>query len=404
MPPLQPGDPGDEHGEDHHDEDDVGYVPPLPPEDRLWRHPSEVASGPTAAASSPARSGLDRRTVALMLMSGMAGAALAVGAVGLLGGFDERVVERPVAVRASAVGDSADDVEGIAARTGPSVAALLVQRGDERTHASAVALRSDGYLVTDGPAVEGADEIDVVLHGGRAGVARLVGVDDVTGIAVLQLDADTAGAVIADDAGVLDVGARAIAVGTSPDGGWDLTVSAGVVSALDRRLESFDGGTRHGMILLDGAFGSAMAGAALVDDSGVVVGIVHGSSAATDGTDRGVATPIDMVRRVADQIIEHGRATHVWLGLRGTDLDVDEAMDRGLAAGALVEDVERGGPADRAGIAADDVVVSVDGDPVESMSALIAALRRHLPGDVVELAVHRDGRIRTVRVTLAAKG
>lgn len=402
MPPLLPGDPGDAHGEDRHDEDDVGYVPPLPPEDRLWRHPSEVASGRAAVAPTPARPRLDRRTGTLMVLAGMAGATLAVGAVGVLGGFDERVVEREVAVRTSMVGQSVDDgVEAIAARTGPSVAALLVHRGDEQTRASAVALRSDGYLVTDGPAVAGADEIDVALHGGWAGVARVVGVDEVTGIAVLRVDADVDGALLADDPHGIPIGAHAIAVSASPDGGWDPAVATGFVSAVDRRLDSPDGSARHGMILVDTRFSSAAAGGALVDRAGVVVGILSGMQATNDGAVFGVATPIDLVRHVADQIIEHGRATHVWIGLHGTDLEVDDAMARGLTGGALVEEAE--GPAADAGIVAGDVVLSVDGEPVSTMSALIAALRRHLPGDVVELGVHQDGRTRTVQVRLAPK-
>ena len=404
MPPLQPGDPGDRHGEDHNDEDDVAHVPPLPPEDRLWRHPSEVASGRVASTTVAARQRLDRRTASLLLLSGMVGATIAVGAVGVFGGFDERVVERPIAVRTSIGGDAAHDVEAVATRTGPSVAALLVHRGDERAHASAVALREDGYLVTDAQAVAGADEIDVVLHGGVAGVARTVGMDGPTGIAVLHVDAELPTAVMADDRHEPAVGALTVAVGASPEGGWDLTVSTGVVSAVGRRLESDDGATRHGMILLDGPAPPGATGGALVDRSGTVIGIVSEDSASSDGTRFGVATPIDLARHVAGQIIRHGKASHVWLGLHGTDLDVDEAMARGLVAGALVEEADAGGPAAQAGIAAGDVVVSCAGEPTPTMSALIAALRRHLPGDVVDLRVHRDGRTRTVPVALAPKG
>lgn len=405
MPPLQPGDPGDGHGEDDHDEDDVGYVPPLPPEDRLWRHPSEVASDRVAAGAPREQRRASRRIAALMLLSGMAGATAAVGVVALAGGFDERVVERQVAVRSFAALDpSEDSVEALTARTAPSVAALVVHRGSERSRASAVVLRSDGYLVTDGPMVAGADEIDVVLHDGEAGPARVVGVDDVTGIAVLHLDLELDAAVLADDAEPVAVGARTIAVGASPDGTWDVTVASGIVSAVGRRLESGDGGTRHGMILVDKPFAPATAGGALVDREGVVVGIVTGAPAAADGTSFGVATPMDLVRHVADQLVEHGRARHVWLGLHGKDLAVDQAMEMGLAGGALVEDADEDGPAHRAGIAPGDVVVAVDGEPTPTMSALITALRRHLPGDVVVLVVHRDGETRSVGVTLAAKG
>ncbi|HAS10131.1 MAG TPA: hypothetical protein DCS55_06380 [Acidimicrobiaceae bacterium] len=403
VPPLLPGDPGDGHGEDAHDPDDVGYTPPLPPEDRLWRHPSEVASDRAVPAAAPPRPGIDRRTAGLMLVSGIAGATLVVGAVAALGGFDERVVERQVASQTSVLDGIEDGVADVAHRTAPSVAALLVHRGEEQTPASAVAWRPDGYLVTDGPSVTGADEIDVVLHGGEAAIARLVGIDEVTGIAVLQVDIELDAPELAREADPVAVGSLAVAVGASPDGGWDLTVSSGVVAAVGKRLESGDGATHHGMILVDKAFAPGTAGGALVDQRGGIVGIISGASASSGGARFGVATPIDLAGHVADQLVEHGRAEHVWLGLRGTDLDVDEAMGMGLSGGALVEATDDG-PARRAGIEPGDVVVSIDGDPTPTMSALIAVLRRHMPGDVVVLEVHRDGEPREVQVTLARKG
>lgn len=408
MPPLQPGDPGDGHGSDDHDEDDVGYVPPLPPEDRLWRHPSEVASGrtaavPLAASAPPARRRPDRRTAALMLASGAAGATLAVGAVAALGGLGERVVERQVAVPTSLVDDGGAGTSIVADRTGASVAGVVVHRSEGSSRMSAVVLRSDGYLVTDGPSVAGADAIEVVLPGGRTLPARLVGSDDVTGIAVLHLDADLEGAVLAEDPHSLAVGARAFAVAGWPDADGDPAVSAGHVSAVGRRLQSGEV-TRHGMILVDEPFAPGTAGGALVDRAGAVVGIVGGASAAGDGMRFGVATPIDLARHVADQLVAHGRASHVWVGLHGTDLDPDDALELGLAGGALVEDVDGDGPAARAGVSAGDVIVALDGEPTPTMSALIVALRRHLPGDVVRLRVHRDGELHAVRITLAPKG
>src|SRR5690606_25451409 len=158
-----------------------------------------------------------------------------------------------------------------------------------------------------------------------------------------------------------------------------------------------------GMILVDKAFAPGTAGGALVDRHGAVVGIISGAGASSGGARFGVATPIDLARHVADQLVEHGRAEHVWLGLRGTDLQVDEAMELGLAGGALVEATEDG-PARRAGIEVGDVVVSVDGDPTPTMSSLIALLRRHVPGDVVVLGVHRGGETLELRVMLAGKG
>lgn len=403
VPPLLPGEPGDGHGDDDHDTDDVGYVPPLPPEDRLWRHPSEVASS-RAAGAPVGRGWIDRRTASLMLLSGMVGATLAVGGVALLDD-PERIVERQVAMPTGVVEGDRADAASLAARTRGSVAALRVHRGDDEVLASAVALRSDGYLVTDGPSVDGADGIDVVLHDGRMGAGRLVGVDEATGIAVLHVDAvDLEPAALADGTAGLEVGQRAVAVGATLEGGWAATVSTGVLSGISRRLEGDDGTTRHGMILVDKPFAPSTAGGALVDGAGAVIGLVSGGYAGSGDDAFGVATPIDLARHVADQLIEHGRVQHVWLGLHGTDLDIDRATALGLAGGAVVKGAHHGGPAHRAGIEAGDVITSVDGSPTPTMSALIAALRRRVPGDVVVLGIHRDGEDHSVRVDLAAKG
>ena len=137
------------------------------------------------------------------------------------------------------------------------------------------------------------------------------------------------------------------------------------------------------MILVDTAVASASAGGPLLDIHGAVVGITGGGPATTpetgpdsdDDVPLGIATPIDVAIHVADQIIEHGRARHVWLGVEGADLAPDRASLLGIAGGASVSRVVPASPADHAGLEAGDVVVVVDDRPIESMSDLIAALR-----------------------------
>ena len=408
MPPLHSGDPGDGHGEDDHDEDDVAYVPPLPPEDRLWRHPSEVAMdrapAPAPAAADKVGAGWSlRRAAPLMLLSGMVGATLAVGAVAVLGGVGERVVEREVAVRsATAPDDDPGAVEELAARTAPSVAALRVHRGTEVTSGSAVVLREDGYLLTDASVIADAESVDVMVRGRALGAASVVGVDPATGIAVLHVPVDDLDPAALGDSSALTVGARTVVVGAVADGGWDAAVATGVVSAMGRRLDADGGRDRYGMILLDTHVASGSAGGALVDGTGAVVGIAS-SSPDDEETTFGVAIPIALARHVAEQLMADGQVRHVWLGLHGTDLDAAEAAALELSGGARVADVVEGGPADLAGIQVGDVVVAVDDDPTPSMAALIDRLQLHVPGDVVVLGVQRDGEDRTVSVTLAEK-
>jgi putative serine protease PepD len=405
VPPQHPGEPGSGDGEESLDgdgeHDDLGFRPPLPPEDRLWRHPSEVAGGRAVVPAAAPTTGGARRTAALVLVSGVIGAGVAIASVSALGGFDERVVERQVAVQPATVLDSDDgSVQALVERASPSVAGLAVWRDGIVSSGSAVVLRPDGYLVTDSDAVRDADAIDVVLHDGVVAEGRLVGTDDVTGISVLHIDASRLQPAELGDSRALAAGARTVLVGAVVDGGWHAAVSTGVVAAMARRVEQDGGPARYGMIAVDKAFVPGVAGAALVDTTGTVVGI---AGSRVDGVPHGIATPIELVRHVAEQLIEHGRVHHVWLGLHGSDLDVADAAAMGSHGGALVEDVVADGPAARAGIEPGDVVVSVDGAPTSTMSALISALRLHLPGDVVVLELQRNGVRWTVRVDLAAK-
>ncbi len=412
MPPLHSGDTGDGHGEDDDGLDgldDVGFRPPLPPDDRLWRHPSEVAvQRAPGAGDEPAqrrRPLWASRTAALVVLAGVTGATLAVGAVAALGVFepDERVVEQRVAVApASSAALETDSVAAVAARTAPAVAALSVLGSDGTSAGSAVVFRSDGYLLTNAHLVEGATRIDVMFHDGPAERADVVGDDPLTGIAVLHVDRNDLQSAAFGSADGLVVGARAIAIGAIADNGWDTAVSTGVISATGRRLQAADGTVLHDMILIDAPLAAGGAGGALVDGRGAVVGITSAVAAGSDGR-FGVATPVDVAELVATQIIQSGHATHVWLGIQGSDLGAAGATEHGLAGAAEVDQVVAGGPAEAAGVLAGDLVVGVDDRSVSSMSDLIAALRRHLPGDEIVLHVWRDGQTLPLTVVLAPR-
>jgi putative serine protease PepD len=114
----------------------------------------------------------------------------------------------------------------------------------------------------------------------------------------------------------------------------------------------------------------------------------------------GFAVPIDPGRRVATQLIDGGRAVHVWLGIEGHDLDAADAVDAGLRGGAEVTDVVPGGPAEAGGLRAGDIIAAVGEVAVPSMSGLVVALRERAPGEVVTLRVLRDGEEREHLVTL----
>ena len=404
MPPLHSGDHGDERREDGDgDPDDpVEFRPPLPPEDRIWRHPSEVA-----ALAEPGRTPRWRRHNAQLAgvatMSAFIGATLALGIVAALGGFDPEteLIERQTAVQPVTTGRTHDDtVAAIADRTSPAVVSLRIERDGATSGASAVVYRSDGHLLTNAHLVAGASTIVAYLHDGRSAAATVVGTDEVTDVAVVRVDARDLEPAPLGTAGGLLVGDTAIAIGSAPEGDWSAAVTTGVVSALDRRVQTADGRVLHGMILIDARPGASAAGGALLDEHGAVVGVTN---ADPERTDLAMATPVDLVRHVADQLIDNGAARHVWLGVEGEDLSSDDAMEIGVDGGAAISRVVDASPAADAGLVAGDVVLAVDDHEVGSMSELISVLRTRAPGDGIMLSIRRgDERLR-LTVVLAAR-
>jgi S1-C subfamily serine protease len=200
--------------------------------------------------------------------------------------------------------------------------------------------------------------------------------------------------------------------------GLDRTVTAGIVSALQRQISAPDGFTISNVIQTDAPINPGNSGGALIDAAGEVVGVnsqIESNSQGNVGI--GFAVPIDTAREVAQQLIAEGEVQHAFLGISGADLDSEIADVLNLEAdsGALVQSVVPDSPAADAGIeagdaavtvdgqrvrAGGDVIVAVDGERVTGMDEVIAAVDSHQPGDEIELTLLRDGEERTETVTL----
>lgn len=396
--------------DDDADDDVVGARPPLPPDDRLWRHPSELglhgqaapALEPEPAGHAPGRP----TTWAVVLVAGLAGAVLSSGLIAITGRLAPRIVERqviekvavtPVVSSPSLRGDNG--VEAVARRLSPAIVRLDIERGEELALGSGVLFRDDGMLLTSAHVVDGADRIRVQLADGRRFDGTLVGLDALTDVAVVDVGAKGLPVAVLGTAEGLRVGAPAVAIGSplGPKGGPSVTT--GVISAMGRTIETADGSWLHGMLQTDAPITPGSSGGALVDTAGSVVGIV--SSAAADVSGRfGFATPIDLAHRVAVQLIEHGKAALGWLGVEGSDLTAEQAAAMGVTGGARVRGIRKNSPADRAGLAPDDVITEVDGEPVGSMPGLVVETRDHQPGDEVEVGYWRDGKPGTATVEI----
>ncbi|MBW3574205.1 MAG: S1C family serine protease [Actinobacteria bacterium] len=399
---------GDDDGTDDAGDD---FAAPLPPDDRLWRHPSEVAR--PARGRADARPASARSSWSVALVSGLVGSVFTLGMVAATGAFDRRVGSAivretvPSAVSSQVLpgaSGTTSNVVRIAEDVSPAITRIQVG-GATRATGSGVLFRDDGHVMTNAHVVDGGGPIDVVLADGSQLPGRLLGSDQLTDVAVVKIDRSQRFPVAAlGSAAGLRVGQPTVAIGSPLGLIGGSSVTTGVVSALGRRLEGGDGPPLLDMIQTDAAIAPGSSGGALLDEAGAVIGITTAIAVSEEGYQGlGFATPVDIARSVAEDIIATGRAAHVWLGIEGRDLDAESARRKGIAGGAVVVETVAGSPAEDAGLRPDDVVVAVADREVGSMSALVIALRERDPGDEVDLGILRAGERLTVAVELGSR-
>ena len=271
---------------------------------------------------------------------------------------------------------------------------------------SGVIYREDGHIITNAHVVRGARTVNVAFADGSVETGRVVGADPYTDIAVVKVDRNNLPA--ADfGGGDLDLGQLAVAMG-SPSG-FQSTVTAGIISGLNREVPpEITGGSQEtalvDLIQTDVAISPGSSGGALVDRNANVVGInvAYLPPAQTGAVNIAFAIPAATATDVADQIIENGRAEHPYLGVSLVDLTPEAARELGTSveSGAIVTDVAPGGPASDAGIEPGGVITAVGGEKVTSTGDLLSALRRFDPNEPVEITVACDGNARVFTVDL----
>lgn len=385
---------------DDDDQDDAPDSPLLPPDDRLWRHPSEVR---TSTRAHRPRSQL--RVGTIVALSSSISILLTIGVIGVLSTFREAddPREQPASSTLAESGatvaslTSLNDVASVAERLRSSIVKVSAVGADRTRDGSAVVMRRDGLLLTAAHLVADARRIVVTFDDGRTERAELVGADAETDLALLDIDGPEL--VVPDmRSEPLRVGEAAIAIGMPAEGPGGQVVSVAMVEGLDREVEV--GGRRMlGMVETDDVFTSGCAGGALVDRTGRLTAIAN-MNARVGGREAGFATPIALARVVADQLAAKGRVSRGWLGIEGETLDALAADEWDLDGGVVVRSVAPGSPAAGAGLTKGDVVVAVGGRRVQAMGDLVALLRTHGPGRVVEIEVVRDGAVVRQSVTL----
>ena len=276
------------------------------------------------------------------------------------------------------------------------------QRGgrDVPTHGlgSGFIVSPDGIIMTNAHVVRDAREVTVKLNDRREFRAKVLGSDPKTDIAVLKIDASNLPVVPLGHSNDLKVGEWVLAIG-SPYG-FDSTVTAGVVSAKGRSLPD---DSNVPFIQTDVAVNPGNSGGPLFNTRGEVVGINSQIYSQTGGFQGlSFAIPIDLAGRIKDQIVATGKASHAKLGVTVQEVNQGFADSFKLATpeGALVANVERGSPADKAGLKSGDVVRKVNGQRIIASADLPALVGTSLPGDKISLDVWRDGKIVTLTATL----
>ncbi len=266
---------------------------------------------------------------------------------------------------------------------------------------SGVVMDQEGRILTNAHTVDGAERILVGLGDGRVLGASVLGVDEETDIAVVQVNADHLAPAEFGDSDALKVGQPVLAIGNPLGLPGGPTVTSGVVSSLHRNLRLGDGEALD-VIQTDAAVNPGNSGGPLVDLQGRVIALNAATIPYAEGI--GFAVPINTALDVARQIVAHGRVQRPWLGVVGYDVDRRLAHYYGLpvAQGAFVVEVSEAGPAAAAGLSVGDVITAVNGRPIASVSDLVAALRLRKIGDSVDVDVERQG-TRRLRVTLGAR-
>ena len=268
---------------------------------------------------------------------------------------------------------------------------------------SGVILDADtGHIVTNHHLIARADEISVTLHDNRTYPARLIGTDQETDIAVLQIEAEGLADLVQADSSSLRVGDFVVAIGNPF--GLSQTVTAGIISALDRS-GVFNPDGYENFIQTDASINPGNSGGALVNLEGELIGINTAILSRSGGNiGIGFAIPMQMVRQVTEQLIEYGHVERGELGLLGQDLTPELATAFGVPAGRgiVITHVAEGSPAAKAGLRVGDVLRTINGEEVGSVRSLRAQLGVLRTGETVEISFERGGTLRTVRAATTA--
>lgn len=285
---------------------------------------------------------------------------------------------------------------------------LLPPQSRERsyqTSGSGVIISEDGYVITNNHVVQDAETINVVLNDKRSFVARLVGNDPSSDLAVIKIEADGLEPLQFGNSDEVKIGEWVLAVGNPFN--LTSTVTAGIVSAKARNINilgnKMSNAPIESFIQTDAAVNPGNSGGALVNLKGELVGINTAIASSTGSyTGYSFAIPSNIVRKVTSDLIQYGMTQKANIGVHFAEMDSKLAEVKGIKSvrGIYIGYVIKDGAADKAGIKDGDIITSIDGKSVNSNVEFNEVLAQHSPGDVVKVAIERDGKPFYFDVTL----
>lgn len=369
---------------------------------------------PNGRQGRKARKAPDRAIVRTAIVSGVIGAivaaAVAIPVARMAAPEGSTVIQRRAAPLPVARNGGTTSIVEIAKRARPWVVNIDVGSAQQTAlgnvqvsgTGSGIILRSDGHIITNAHVADDATTIEVTLASGDKLPAKVVGLDKETDIAVVKVDRTDLPAAVLGSVKDIEVGDTAVAIGSPL--GLEQSVTAGIISALGRVVDREGGTPLFDMIQTDAPVTQGNSGGALLDGAGDVVG-VNAAIASISGGGEGIAfaIPIDVAIAVAEELINSGHATHPWLGVTGGNITEEAAKQFGIEEGAFIREIVPDGPAAKAGLLPNDVVVEFQDQDIGSMDDLVVAIREHDVGEIVQLTVVRDGKRIPITATLGDK-
>jgi len=268
-----------------------------------------------------------------------------------------------------------------------------------------VIVSAEGYILTNHHVIEGAEAIEVALNDGRTAMAKVIGTDSETDLALLKIDLPKLPTIVLGQMETLQVGDAVLAIGNPF--GVGQTVTSGIVSALGRKQLGIN--TFENFIQTDAAINPGNSGGALVDANGLLMGIntaIYSRSGGNMGI--GFAVPVSTATQIMAALIKDGKVTRGWIGVEPRPLTTEIAESFGIAKnkstgklpqGVLINGVLQNSPAAKAGIQPGDLILKVAGHVVADVPEMLTRVAALKPGEAASLSIQRNGKLIDIQVT-----